>query len=229
MRPPTHSPRAARRYNASAALPLMFGLFKSSTESRAMRHVWPTIGDLRVAIPSEHVGFSYPFALQSATAFANLGIALRVLFQSECETNAKVLTEMISALLFQRIKAHKVEYVVTDILKLAEEQNSWKVAVGADPGITRCALSPILIPIWRQRLALCREDIRRGAEMVAKNNGRTAGYGIVGFVAKRWLSQISGRPIAHEDTLAEAGFDDLALASFYFNRVAVAIAHEFQS
>ena len=183
--------------------------------------------DLHLAIPDSHPGFSHPFPLQSATAFTNFSIAVHVLFKNPRETNAMLLTEMVSALLFQKIKAHRGEYRVSDILKLPEEQEIWRTKSAEDPCTTDCSLSAVLVPIWRQRLALYHADVMRGAEMVIRNSGRTAGYGIVGFLAKRWLSQISGRPILHEESLAEAGFDDLGLSAFYFNRVSVAIGEEF--
>jgi hypothetical protein len=192
----------------------MLRLFKAPLKARLFPLIWPQPNDNCIELGRSFAGTSYPtLAIQATTAIANLAMAWDHLTQ----VLASARVEGISADLKNRILAHVAQgdacLIGTQILRLQREQVEWRKASGARAA-TQVALTTVLHALWETRLRDYRADMARAKE--AALSGSFDGYGPMGFVAKRWLSQISGREICQEDDLLEEGFSELGAASLYF-------------
>jgi hypothetical protein len=188
----------------------MFGLVNSPLEQRMFALVWPRIEHLQAAISSNHPISRYPIAIEATAATANLA-----------NTAARVET-----LMFDRIASDKEHYVVGSILKLGVEQAEWSREVVRGDMNTMSNLDTIIRVVHATRLSQYQEECQKGIRWSLQRGNPAWGHGPLAFVAKRWLSDITGRRILREDDLCEEGFDDLPLSSYYFNSICNALLAE---
>jgi len=204
----------------------MFGLVNSPLEQRMFALVWPRIEHLQAAISSNHPISRYPIALEATAATANLAIGVMVLFQSLPREKARNTAARVETLMFDRIASDKEHYVVGSILKLGVEQAEWSREVVRGDMNTMSNLDTIIRVVHATRLSQYQEECQKGIRWSLRRGNPAWGHGPLSFVAKRWLSDITGRRILREDDLCEEGFDDLPLSSYYFNSICNALLAE---
>ena len=197
----------------------MFGLGKLPFERRVFPLVWPPLKVISIAIPLDHPAMAHPVPLQATTAIASFSIAATLLFQMQPRDKAQSTATKLERLIFERIASDSNSYVIRDVLKLREEQEAWIKYVGCADLSVQATLDMILRVVNAARITQYEKECKKDILQVTRDVMRGGGFCPTGFLAKRWLSHISGREILHEDSLAEEGFDDLGLASHFFNIV----------
>ncbi len=80
-------------------------------------------------------------------------------------------------------------------------------------------LDTIIRVVHEARVESYQNGFRKGMIEWFGNGAPAGGYGPIGYLAKQWLSEISGRPIMRPDDLLEDGFPDMGLTCFYFAKV----------
>jgi hypothetical protein len=200
----------------------MFDFFKAPIEQRLIKYVWPNIDDIKCVLPDDHPALKYPIALQASTAVANLAIAATDIMQIFPAEKAKTMIRKTEILLFQRIEAdHSFSYPVSRILRLRSEQNMWRAAMqGADPD-SLSNLDTIIRSVYGRRLQQYQAAYYKGVSSPSV-------FGMVGFIGKRWLSEINGTPILHEDDEMEDGFHGLIFTTPYFSQVIIGVNAEIK-
>lgn len=192
----------------------MFSLFKTSIEERLFPLIWPKPNDTAVVMCETGGGLECPTAaVQATTAIANLAIASDHFSQRFPADRAHDTNEQIQRLIFTHIASDGFRYEVATILKLREEQEQWRKAIGMGAEALS-NLDTIMRVVFRKRILQYREDMTKAN--LAARSGEFGEYGPMGYVAKRWLSQLSGRTILRENDLSEEGFAELGVASLYF-------------
>lgn len=200
----------------------MFGFGKLPFEQRVITLVWPKIEDIQIAIPPEEGTMSQPMPLRATTAIANFSLAVALLFRSMPQQQAQSQAVKLERLIFREIEADPAFYPIGDVLRLGSEQMAWTRYSGSEDMRAESNLATILRVVHSSRIAQFQADLSRGIESFLQRGGPRS-YPIVGFVAKRWLSQVSGRDITCENDLSEAGFDNGDFTSMYFSIVLTGI------
>lgn len=188
-------------------------------ERRILAVVWPEIEDLCIAIPSDHPAMALPIPLQATTATANLALAASIFFETLPHETAQPAVAKIERLIFERIATDQQHYVVGSILKLEMERGAWIQYTQESSMDVLSNLDTIIRVVHGTRVESYQNGFRKGMAEWIGNGAPASGYGPIGYVAKQWLSEISGRPIIRPDDLLEDGFSDMGLTCFYFAKV----------
>jgi hypothetical protein len=162
---------------------------------------------------------AHPVPLQATTAIANFSIATTLLFQEQPRDKAQATAATLERLIFEKIATDSNDRAIRDVLKLDEEQEAWLKYVGCADLSAQAPLDMILRVVNGPRITQYEKELKKGMLQMTSDVLRGGGFHPTVFLAKRWLSHISGREILHEDSLSEDGFDDLELASQFFNIV----------
>ena len=201
----------------------MFGFFRQSLESKIFGIVWPLIDDFKHAVPEFCALANNPTLLEATTATANLAISAKFLAVSKYCKESHAILKRVEDLQFEKIKSCTRLFPINQILALQSEQAEWTKTTRLDP-TTLSDLNSVMSLVFAERLLYYQMDFDRGLARIAANRGKVYGYGITGFIAKRWISHLSGRPILQEDNLHEPGLDEIASADMYFTEVAARLS-----
>jgi hypothetical protein len=206
----------------------MFRIFQRPLEKRLVPFVWPDAEAIQVAVPSDRDVIAPVIAIQATAAIANLAIAVMNLFLNLPQERAAAIASSLEKAVFERISGDQQYYAVKSILKLGSERAVWsREMLGVDVD-TMAKLDTIMRVVHSARLSKYQEECQKGLRHLLKHGNPSWSYGPLGFVAKRWLSEITGQPVLREDDLSEAGFDGVGVASFYFSSVGVAMAEQIK-
>jgi len=204
----------------------MLRFFHPSLEKRLLAKIWPTWGDLGStfgALGSHKLVVEHLFVAQSFVAIANLAMCIWILFAKYPRPSAEIIIRKLEKLLAARIESDRSIYPVEDMLPLEEELVAWDryLARGGLANVRQINLTAVLGVIYAPRLSQYQTEYRKG--YAAGLSDPNIPYGTLCFLTKRFLSHVCGRPIQKPDDPTESGFDEIALCSFYFTRVWLAL------
>ena len=208
----------------------MFSFLNAPLERRMFALIWPRTEELRAAIPEGHSARAHPVVLQATIAIPNLAVAATLLFRGLPREKAHATTAKIEEFIFELIATDQGSYTVSEVLKLASEQRAWQMeafGLAANPS-TQSNLDTIIRVVYSSRFLKYQDECQKGFLMATKNQILVGDYGPLGFVAKRFLSDITGHPILRVDDLSEECFDNLGLMSCYFNNMFRTLAEEMK-
>jgi len=198
-------------------------------EDRLSPLVWPDFEAVEVAVPPERDVIGPTSALQATIATASLAIAVMNLFRRLPPERASVIAASLERFIFERIREDREYYAVGSILRLDSDRASWNRAM-LDTGVDVMAkLDTIILAVHGDRLAKYQQECQKGTFELVAFGSRPWSYGPLGFLAKRWLSEVTGQAITRDDDLGEEGFEGLGSPAFYFSTVCIAMVEQIET
>lgn len=182
---------------------------------------WPTEQHLDVAIGVGHPARTLAYPIQLSTAIANFAICIGLLYMKLPAEVANRIARDLDEAFVGNFKTDPHNGRVSDVLRLESERNLWVKWSNSSAMDTCSNYDTIYRVVYATRLSEYQCDLRKGWSQVGRDPGTA--FGGLGFLAKRYLSHITGIPIRDADSFVEDGFNETPLVAFHFCNVTVSL------
>ena len=190
-------------------------LNRDALEHRIFEHLWLPVENVRLLLPEKNSDEGLLEAHQATTATANFAIAVYIISAELPEERARAVLQTVERLMFERIALNGKLFIVSDVLRLPEDQNLWlSETAGADIH-SRAKLDLIMRAVHWARLPVYQSEMVRGMEYTDQEGIRPEVSSVLGFFAKLWVSQVTGRPIRERENMFEEGLGDMMVTAYF--------------